>query len=72
MAAAYAGKAQALVQRGAELVRTVAPQVKASYAATMAKNAGAPRRAGAAAGELQVACGRVEQALTQRALQSMW
>ena len=51
MAAAYASKAQALMQRGAELARTVAPHVKASYTATMAKNAGA-RRIGRAAGGL--------------------
>ena len=43
--AAYASKAQALVQRGAKIARTIAPQVKASYTATMAKNAGAQLRA---------------------------
>ena len=48
--AAYASKAQALVQRGAEIARTIAPQVKASYTATMAKNAGAQLRGRATAG----------------------
>ena len=72
--AAYASKAQALVQRGAEIARTIAPQVKASYTATMAKNAGAHRLARAALAACVARGGRgaLACAALTRGAQSTW